>query len=90
MCSSDLIRQYTEAEVIPYYDPTVNEYVVRNLVAEGVTTPYISFIDDDAYPSTNWYQNLLRNIRKGCDIITGTCTATVGFLDRHIMQLVPT
>jgi len=65
------IRQYTEAEVIPYYDPTVNEYVVRNLVAEGVTTPYISFIDDDAYPSTNWYQNLLRNIRKGCDIITG-------------------
>ena len=44
------IRQYTEAEVIPYYDPTVNEYVVRNLVAEGVTTPYISFIDDDAYP----------------------------------------
>ena len=33
------IRQYTEAEVIPYYDPTVNEYVVRNLVAEGVTTP---------------------------------------------------
>ncbi len=53
------IRQHTEAEVIPYYDPTVNEYVVRNLVAEGVTTPYISFIDDDAYPSTNWYQKLV-------------------------------
>ncbi len=65
------IRQYTNAEVIPYYDPKVNEYVVRNIVADNVTTPYISFIDDDAYPNPDWYKWLLKDMHKGYDIITG-------------------
>ncbi|MEM4912170.1 MAG: hypothetical protein QXJ81_05045 [Metallosphaera sp.] len=47
-----------EIPIVLYYEPEVNEYVVRNKAVKQVTTPYVTFIDDDAYPSKNFYKVL--------------------------------
>jgi succinoglycan biosynthesis protein ExoM len=67
-------RSRTNIHVDYKHVPSQNISMARNAGLDATSTPWLVFVDDDEYASTNWLAELVAS-RSGANAVFGACTA---------------
>jgi len=70
-------RNRTAIHVEYKHVPGQNISTARNAGLDAATTPWLVFVDDDEYASTNWLAELVAS-RDGANAVFGPCEAIYG------------